>query len=391
VNLTTLLLTGFIVRCIRGGSEKNACGSGAFLIFIQNIYQQTMHFLTTIGIVQAAIGAVLIYILKTPLKTSDKLIIAILVTFVVKFSLDELSIITGHYLYSAIASIFGISTIVSCGWYIRYITDNETGFGIKQLYIYSPLIIVTVIFVLLTAAPAQPTGSTGYYIGISAVVCLILYYFWFSIHMLNKHRRLIRENYSGVPGSITVNWVIIIITLPIVEFFLKGVFDKLITGYKYDDINIATNEYCLIIMTFLLVVLGIWQKSIPVFVPANEGREQSALPDDDLKRYLQKIEKFMTDEKPYLDPELTIDKLSEQMRMKKLLLSQTLNKGFNKNFFTFIKEYRVRHVEAELKNKRNAAHTILDIAYMSGFNSKTGFHRTFKEVTGKTPTEYLEN
>jgi len=30
------------------------------------------------------------------------------------------------------------------------------------------------------------------------------------------------------------------------------------------------------------------------------------------------------------------------------------------------------------------------VAYMSGFNSKTGFNRAFKEVTGKTPTEYLE-
>lgn len=99
----------------------------------------------------------------------------------------------------------------------------------------------------------------------------------------------------------------------------------------------------------------------------------------------------MDEHKPYLDPELTIEKLSELTRIKKLLLSQTLNKAFNKNFFTFIKEYRVRHVEAELKNKSNKERTILDIAYMSGFNSKSGFHRAFKEVTGKTPTEHLES
>ncbi len=99
----------------------------------------------------------------------------------------------------------------------------------------------------------------------------------------------------------------------------------------------------------------------------------------------------MNERKPYLDPELTIEKLSEEMRIKKLMLSQTLNKGFNKNFFTFIKEYRVRHVETELKNQSNEERTIMDIAYMSGFNSKTGFNRAFKEVTGKTPTEYLEN
>src|ERR1700740_2075132 len=65
-----------------------------------------MHFLTTIGITLAVIGAILIFILKQPLKTSDKLLIAILATFVVKFSFDEGSLITGNPLFSAIAAAF---------------------------------------------------------------------------------------------------------------------------------------------------------------------------------------------------------------------------------------------------------------------------------------------
>jgi len=350
-----------------------------------------MHFLTTIGIILAATGAVLIYILKRPLKTSDKLLIVILVTFVVKFSFDEVSLITENRLYSSLAAAFGISTIVTCGWYIKYITDTETGFGVKQLYIYLPLVVFVAVLLVFFPAWTTQTGSTSYNIGLVTVLGLILYYFWFCIDMLRKHQQLIRENYSGAPGSITVNWMIIIIVLQITEFFLKGVLARFITNIDNTDINIITNEYCFIIMTFLLVVLGIWQKSIPVFIPTNEDITQSTLQADDLKRYQLKLEKFMDESKPYLDPELTIEKLSEEMRIKKLMLSQTLNKGFNKNFFNFIKEYRVRHVEAELKNKSNAERTIMDIAYMSGFNSKTGFNRAFKEVTGKTPTEYLEN
>jgi len=350
-----------------------------------------MHFLTSIGIILAAIGAILIYILKKPLKTSDKLLIAILVTFVVKFSLDEASVITGNRLFSSVAAAFGMSTIITCGWYIKYITDTETGFGVKQLYIYLPLVVLlTLLFVFPTSLTSQ-TGSTGQYITLAVILGLILYYFWFCIDMLRKHQQLIRENYSGAPGSITVNWMIIIIALQIVEFFLKSVLARVVTSYSNADLNIITNEYCFIIMTFLLVVLGIWQKSIPVFIPTSEDISLASLQSDDLKRYQQKLEKFMDEQKPYLDPELTIEKLSEEMRIKKLLLSQTLNKGFNKNFFTFIKEYRIRHVEIELKNKSNDERTIMDIAYMSGFNSKTGFNRAFKEVTGKTPTEYLEN
>jgi hypothetical protein len=85
-----------------------------------------MHFLISIGIILAIIGIVLIGILKSPLKTSDKLLIAILATFVVKFSLDEVPLITGNHFYSGVfASLFGMSTIVTCGWYIKYITDRQ--------------------------------------------------------------------------------------------------------------------------------------------------------------------------------------------------------------------------------------------------------------------------
>jgi len=350
-----------------------------------------MQFLISIGIILAFIGMVLILVLKTPLKTSDKLLLAILACFVIKFSLDEVSLITGNPFFSSIAITFGVSTIVTCGWYIKYLTDTDGRFGREQLMSYIPLGVAVICFMLLFYAIGVSWFGPIYLTLLVLMAGLIIYYFGFCIHMLYKHRQLIHENYSGVPGNITINWMIVIISLQIIEFLLKVVLGRVITSNNSTDVNIITNEYCFIIMTFLLVVLGIWQKSIPVFIPAKEEISQSVLQADDLKRYQLKLEKFMDEHKPYLDPELTMEKLSELTRIKKLLLSHTLNKAFNKNFFTFIKEYRIRHVEAELKNKSNKQRTILDIAYMSGFNSKTGFHRAFKEVTGKTPTEHVES
>lgn len=350
-----------------------------------------MQFLITIGITLAAIGGILIIILKQPLKTSDKLLVAILACFVIKFSLDEAFVITGNILFNSFAGAFGISTIVTSGWYIKYLTDTDGHFGGKQLMSYIPIAVAFICFALLFYALGTSWSLPIYLTAVVLMIALIIYYFGFCIHMLRKHQQLIRENYSGAPGSITVNWMIVIIALQIIVFLLKGVLARVSISNYNTDVNIIADEYCFIIMTFLLVVLGIWQKSIPVFIPSKADISQSALQDDDLKHYQLKLEKFMEEYKPYLDPELTIEKLGELTRIKKLLLSQTLNKAFNKNFFTFIKEYRVRHVETELKNKNNKERTILDIAYMSGFNSKSGFHRAFKEVTGKTPTEHLEN
>jgi AraC-like DNA-binding protein len=349
-----------------------------------------MQYLIFTGTILAIIGILLIYFLKEPIKLSDRLLIVILGTFVIKFLLDEASLITGMFLLSGIAAVFGISSIITCGWYIKYLTNTGAKFGIRQVAIYAPLFILIVPIIVFMQGPITNIYTGSYYNWVLVImICLILYYFWFCIDMLLKHRKLIREYYSGQSGNITVNWIIIILALQIAEFILKGVLAHFFTNIN-PDMQIITNEYCYIIETFLLVVLGIWQQSIPVFIEGNEEVNTPILQTDDLKHYQQKLEKYMDEHQPYLDPELTIEKLSELTRIRKLSLSQTLNKGFNKNFFTFIKEYRIRHVEQILKNSTRGNSTIMDIAYRSGFNSKTGFNRAFKEVTGKTPTEYLE-
>ena len=350
-----------------------------------------MHYLISIGVILAITGILLIYFLKKPLKLSDKLLMAILWTFVIKFLLDEASLATGEILLSGVAAVFGISSIITCGWYIKYLTNTGARFGMRQIALYIPLfMLILPIIALMRGQHDNIYTSTWYNCVLGAMIAFILYYFGFCIDMLRKHRKLIREYYSGQSGTITVNWIIIILALQIAEFILKAVLAHAFSNIN-PDMQIITNEYCYIIETFLLVVLGIWQKSIPVFIAAGEEVNSPVLRVDDLKRYAQKLEKFMAEQQPYLDPELTIEKLSELTRIRKLSLSQTLNKGFDKNFFTFIKEYRIRHVEQILKNKAQGNSTIMDIAYDCGFNSKTAFNRAFKEVTGKTPTEYLKD
>jgi AraC-like DNA-binding protein len=351
-----------------------------------------MHYLILIGIILAAIGIVLICRLKAPLQLSDKLLITILFAFIVKFLLDGVMLMTRNEFIGGVAAVFGISSIVTCGWYIKYITNQDSKFGKKEFAIYLPLaaLLLFIIVVLLL----RPTGNHQafyYNIILGVMTVVVIFYFSFCINMIRRHQRLIRQYYSGQSGNITVNWIIIIVAIQIAEFILKGVLAEVLDARTNTNTQIITNETCFIIETFLLVVLGVWQKSIPVFIEPVDENIHGPLHEEDLNRYQQKLEKYMDDHRPYLDPELTIEKLSEITKIRKLLLSQTLNKGFNKNFFTFIKEYRIRHVEQILKSKTTGRSTIMDIAYESGFNSKTGFNRAFKEVTGKTPTEYLDS
>jgi AraC-like DNA-binding protein len=116
--------------------------------------------------------------------------------------------------------------------------------------------------------------------------------------------------------------------------------------------------------------------------------EKSGLKESDARNYLQALERYMRDEKPYLDSELTIVTVSERLGIPRHYLTQVINEYLNKNFFVYINEFRVSEAKLRMSDENFRDHTILRIAYDSGFNSKSGFNIIFKKHTGYTPTEY---
>ncbi len=90
----------------------------------------------------------------------------------------------------------------------------------------------------------------------------------------------------------------------------------------------------------------------------------------------------------YEDPELTLSSLAEKLGLNTHELSRMLNTVLKKSFNDFINEYRVKDVIRKMQDPAYANITLLGIAYDSGFNSQSTFHRIFKEITGKTPAEY---
>ncbi|MDN3581789.1 ABC transporter permease [Mucilaginibacter flavus] len=90
----------------------------------------------------------------------------------------------------------------------------------------------------------------------------------------------------------------------------------------------------------------------------------------------------------YLDPELNLRSLAEKLDMHPNELSRIINTALKKNFSDFINEFRVADVARKIHDPAFEHLTLLGIAFESGFNSKTTFNRTFKQLTGKNPAEY---
>jgi AraC-like DNA-binding protein len=106
--------------------------------------------------------------------------------------------------------------------------------------------------------------------------------------------------------------------------------------------------------------------------------------------YKLKLQQLLENEKPYLNPELSLRKMAELLGLHANQLSWLLNDGFGKNFNEFINHYRIETFKELSKLPENANHTIMSIAYDCGFNSKTVFNTYFKKETGLTPKAYLK-
>ncbi|MCK5809043.1 AraC family transcriptional regulator, partial [bacterium] len=58
------------------------------------------------------------------------------------------------------------------------------------------------------------------------------------------------------------------------------------------------------------------------------------------------------------------------------------------NFYVYINTARIKYAVELMKNKANHKKSILEIAYESGFNSKSAFNTYFKNIIGATPHKF---
>ncbi|MBN2001330.1 AraC family transcriptional regulator [candidate division KSB1 bacterium] len=113
-----------------------------------------------------------------------------------------------------------------------------------------------------------------------------------------------------------------------------------------------------------------------------------SLSDNVFNNYRTKLKKYMDENRPYLIPDLTIQKLADLVSIPPRSLSEVINKGFNQNFFEFINSYRIKDAKRLIADSYMDKKTILEIIYTVGYNNKSVFNSVFKKITGKTPTEY---
>lgn len=103
---------------------------------------------------------------------------------------------------------------------------------------------------------------------------------------------------------------------------------------------------------------------------------------------LVKLLEYMDKDKPFLDNELRLTTLADELKVSVHHLSQVVNEQVGKSFSDFINDYRVEAAKKMLLNPKNKDIYIINVAYAAGFNNKTSFNKAFKNYTGLSPSEF---
>ena len=128
--------------------------------------------------------------------------------------------------------------------------------------------------------------------------------------------------------------------------------------------------------------------------PVYEHKEKyagSRLTKAELLKYKSDLWSHMSTQEKYLNSELTIDDLANELALTPKIVSQIINEGYSCNFFDFVNKFRVEEAKSLLSSRTDDKMTIQEVMYDAGFNSKSSFNTAFKKFTKLTPTQFKNN
>ncbi len=274
-------------------------------------------------------------------------------------------------------------------FYIYVLSVSYTNFKLRKRHLIHSLLFLTYLVVFKATAISEQSYTT--YEAILEIQFLIYIIAVFIV--LKRYKTLYDQNYSNTNQSV-YKWLFQFTILScighsfvLIRWFLSN------SPYQahITNINLVISAFILLVVA-LFVLKALKQPELFNGVdlklsPIKKVKEDSTISTNHLSA-IKRLKSHMKDERPYLDFELTLQKLAIQMDLPERELSLLINHHLGQHFFDFINEYRVAEAQSILSDPKKKEVTVLEILYQVGFNSKSSFYTAFKKVTGKTPTQF---
>jgi AraC-like DNA-binding protein len=205
---------------------------------------------------------------------------------------------------------------------------------------------------------------------------------------LRTYEKRLKSAYSSI-DSMKMSWLSFLISTFIVLWLISH-FNYLAQAFHAKPVMpLEAVIVAAFVVANAIVIKGLGQPHLFAGIPEEPEESKYAktpLSGEKKEACLNAVLSCMKDEKPYLDPSMTLEHLSRKTAIPAHHISQVLNSELGRNFFDFVNGYRVEESKVRLRN--DAGHTVLQVLFDSGFNSKASFHRAFKKHTGMTASQF---
>jgi AraC-like DNA-binding protein/NADH:ubiquinone oxidoreductase subunit 6 (subunit J) len=367
-----------------------------------------MQVILIIGAVQALFFAVLL-LNKKGKRMPDKILVFWLIIFALHLSFVYFIFQKGYSTYIEYgAYVSGVVILYYSLMYIyaKSIITNDNAFNIKWLFHIIPTgitYISMIPYILLSfeekIALFDHNLSENLFVNLLAItiILFITSYVVVIFRLLKKHEINIKKTFS-YDENINLAWlkklsiilVVIWVILSLSIFFMY--YKEYTSDSGTDSIEFYTQlemyGHCLFVaFVYLLGYFGYKQGNIFTFQKTNSGFDKMYAVDNEAnivqnniksnkdveneeKEFVDLFNKYMVMQKPYLNSELSLYQLANELGVSTHYLSNILNNYIHKNFYEFINYYRVSEVKKRIISNKNPNFTLLAIALDCGFNSK---------------------
>ncbi|OYX84556.1 MAG: hypothetical protein B7Y83_07765 [Flavobacteriales bacterium 32-34-25] len=228
------------------------------------------------------------------------------------------------------------------------------------------------------------------YSNIVVMLLLVPTFLTYSIYCLNYIKNSKTDN--DLVFNLKVNIIRVISTI----FNLLGLLTLmglLFLVFNYNSpINMRWFFYCSMLFIFVYVIhvrFTIFfetQKLVLSELKNEEKYKNYELDAAEMEQIIIQLESYFKTKKSYLDSEFNLDKLSLDLKISKVKISQALNVQLKTNFYQYINTLRVEEAKRLIDKKQDL--NFVTIGYESGFKNKSTFYKYFKQITGTTPSDY---
>ena len=256
--------------------------------------------------------------------------------------------------------------------YIRTLRKDKTHKRSSYLH-FIPSVLIVAFSMLLTLDNFWYKGGYG----------ALLYYtlFYIGLYSFEFYQGFKRRNLRTT-GS--VSWITVFVGT--VSLFQLAYFSNYILS-----ITPYTAAPVLYSIALYFITFTVLNNKAEINREPKNKYQNLRVSDEMLEDFKQRILTVMKTERPYLDSNFSLQKLSALTAIRQHQLSHTFSAAFNQNFTNFINSYRIEESKKILCDPEKEYLSIAGIAYECGFNSLSSFNVSFKKNIGVTPSVFKKD